>query len=35
MDLVEVLVAQVADGAIIGLDFHMDTKILKQQVWGD
>ena len=35
MNVGEVLVARVADGAILGLDFHMDTEILKQQVWGD
>ncbi len=35
MDLVEVLVSRVSDGAIVGLDFHMDTEILKRQVWRD
>ena len=36
MDLVEILIARVADGAIVGLDFHMDTEIpTEQQVWRD
>ena len=34
LDLVEVLVAQVDGDKISRLEFHMDTNILKEQVWG-